>query len=173
MLTTTAPTESTTAVPDRPASIAGVRPSTSTLLSLALPLVGFAILYRHVIVKLVHDWATDDNYSHGFLIVPLALYLAWERRSSLKKLEPRPSPLGLLVVLASIMVLAAGTLGAELFLTRISMLGVLAGTIVFLYGWRHLRTLSFPVAFLILMIPLPALIFNEIAFPLQLLASRA
>jgi exosortase len=80
---------------------------------------------------------------------------------------------GLLIVLASVGVLAAGTLGAELFLTRVSMIGVLAGAIVFLYGWRHLTTLAFPVAFLLLMIPLPALIFNQIAFPLQLLASRA
>ena len=136
-------------------------------------LASFAILYRHVIVKLVHDWATDDNYSHGFLIVPIALYLAWERRQRLAELAPQPSVTGLLIVLASVAVLAAGTLGAELFLTRVSMIGVLAGAIVFLYGWRHLKTLAFPVAFLLLMIPLPALIFNQVAFPLQLLASRA
>jgi hypothetical protein len=34
----------------------------------------FAVLYHHVIVKLVHDWYTDENYSHGFLIVPIALF---------------------------------------------------------------------------------------------------
>ena len=136
-------------------------------------LTSFAILYRHVIVKLVHDWATDDNYSHGFLIVPLAWYLAWERRQRLSELAPRPSITGFLIVLASVGVLAAGTLGAELFLARVSMIGVLAGAIVFLYGWRHLKMLAFPVAFLLLMIPLPALIFNQVAFPLQLLASRA
>jgi exosortase len=136
-------------------------------------LASFAILYRHVIVKLVHDWATDDNYSHGFLIVPLAIYLASERRQRLSDLTPRPSATGLLVVLASVGVLAAGTLGAELFLTRVSMIGVLAGAIVFLCGWQHLKALAFPVAFLLLMIPLPALIFNQIALPLQLLASRA
>lgn len=140
---------------------------------LSLLLVGFAVLYRDVIVKLVHDWATDDNYSHGFLIVPLALYLAWERRHLLVGLDPQPRISGLAIVLGSVGVLAAGTLGAELFLTRVSILGLLAGSIVFLFGWRHLRVLAFPVAFLILMIPLPALIFNQIAFPLQLLASRA
>jgi exosortase len=133
---------------------------------------GFAVLYAHVFVKLVHDWATDDNYSHGFLIVPIALYFAWERRRVLAAQPPRPSWLGLPVVVGSIAVLATGTLGAELFLTRISIIGVLAGTVLFIGGWRHLRILALPLAFLLLMIPLPAIIFNRIAFPLQLLASR-
>jgi exosortase len=133
----------------------------------------FAFLYVDVITKLVRDWSTDDNYSHGFLIVPIALYLAWERRHVLMRLPLAPSLSGLLVVMASLAVLAAGTLGVELFLTRVSMIGVLAGAIVFLCGWAHLRALIFPVAFLILMVPLPAIIFNKITFPLQMLASQA
>jgi len=142
------------------------------LLALALVAAGFAVLYRDVVVKLVHDWGTDDNYSHGFLIVPIALYLMWERRGRLAEAVPRPSNLGLGVVLGSVAVLGAGVLGAELFLTRISILGVLTGVVLFLYGWQYLRILAFPLAFLLLMIPIPAIIFNQIAFPLQLLASR-
>lgn len=139
---------------------------------LALVGAAFAFLYRDVAAKLIHDWGEDQNYSHGFLIVPIALYLVWERRHRLAAAVPRPSWLGILLVAASIAVLAAGLLGAELFLTRVSMLGVIAGTILFLYGWQHLRILLFPVAFLLLMIPIPAIVFNQIAFPLQLLASK-
>jgi exosortase len=135
-------------------------------------LLSFGLLYREVLVKLVHDWLTDDNYSHGILIVPIALYLVWERRARLLGATPKPSALGLLVVLGSILTLMAGTLGAELFLTRISMIGIVFGTILFVLGWEHLRILLFPIAFLLLMIPLPAIIFNQIAFPLQLVASR-
>jgi exosortase len=142
------------------------------LIALALVAAGFAVLYRNVVFKLVHDWGTDDNYSHGFLIVPIALYLIWERRGRLAEAAPRPSNLGIVVILGSVAVLGAGILGAELFLTRISILGVLAGIVLFLYGWQHLRILGFPLAFLLLMIPIPAIIFNQIAFPLQLLASR-
>src|SRR5450759_3112744 len=142
------------------------------LLALALVAAGFAVLYRDVVFKLVHDWGTDDNYSHGFLIVPIALYLMWERRGRLAEAVRRPSNLGLVVVLGSVAVLGAGVLGAELFLTRISILGVLAGVVLFLYGWQYLRILAFPLGFLLLMIPIPAIIFNQIAFPLQLLASR-
>jgi exosortase D (VPLPA-CTERM-specific) len=138
----------------------------------AFLLAGFAILYWRVVAKLVFDWSHDENYSHGFLIVPIALYFAWERRARLAAAARHPNALGLLIILASLAVLATGVLGAELFLTRISMLGVLVGAILFLLGWRHLVLLSFPVAFLLLMIPIPAIVFNQIAFPLQLLASR-
>ena len=76
------------------------------------------------------------------------------------------------MVVGSIAVLLAGILGSELFLTRISILGTVAGSVLFLFGWQRLRVLAFPLAFLMLMIPLPAIIFNEIAFPPQLFASR-
>ncbi len=122
--------------------------------------------------KLIYDWIIDENYSHGFLIVPIALYFIWERRNRLKDAARVPSWLGLVVVLGSMAVLLAGILGSELFLTRISILGTLAGAILFLFGWKHLRILMLPIAFLLLMIPIPAIIFNQIAFPLQLLASR-
>jgi exosortase len=132
----------------------------------------FGVLYHHVIYKLVHDWYTDENYSHGFLIIPIALFFLWERRAKLKEVEIKPNSLGLIVVLGSMVILLAGILGSELFLTRISMLGTIAGAVLFLYGWNYLKILMLPICFLILMIPIPAIIFNQIAFPLQLLASR-
>jgi exosortase A len=132
----------------------------------------FVLLYWPVLRKLVYDWSTDENYSHGFLIVPLAAYLAWERRDRLRALPARPNTFGLLIVAGSLVMLVAGLLGAELFLTRISMLGMLVGGILFVLGWKHLKALLFPVGVLLLMIPIPAIIFNQILFPLQLLASR-
>jgi exosortase len=136
-------------------------------------LASFGILYWNVLAKLIHDWGTDDNYSHGFLVVPLAAYFAWERRKRLLAVPDTPSWAGLFIVSGSLLVLFAGVLGAELFLTRIALVGTLTGTIVFLLGWEHLRILAFPVAFVLLMIPIPSIIFNQIAFPLQLIASRA
>jgi len=132
----------------------------------------FGLLYRPVILKLVRDWGADENYSHGFLIVPLAAYLVWERRHALRALTPRPSAWGLAIVAGSLGVLLAGLLGAELFLSRIAMVGTLAGGVVFVLGWVHLKRLAFPLGVLLLMIPIPAIIFNQIVFPLQLLASR-
>jgi exosortase len=131
-----------------------------------------AWLYADVVATLVSDWAHDDNYSHGFLIPPLAGYFVWERRDRLAQVPIRPSLGGLFVVIGSLAVLVSGVLGIEFFLTRVSLVGVIAGTVLFVFGWQHLRILSFSLAFLLLMIPLPAIIFNQIAFPLQLFASR-
>jgi exosortase len=138
----------------------------------SLLVAGIVCTYAGVLSSLVRQWASDDNYSHGFIVLPLAALFAWERRAALRTAETRPSAWGAVVVAASLLLFLVGRLGAELFLTRISLVGVAAGAVLFVWGWRHLRILRLPLAFLLLMIPLPAILFNQIAFPLQLLASQ-
>jgi len=133
---------------------------------------GVLALYSGVLLGLARQWATDDNYSHGFFVLPLAVFFAWERRAALRTAVARPSLAGLILIAASLVLLLAGRLGSELFLTRVSLIGVLAGTVLYVWGREHLRVLAFPIAFLLLMVPLPAILFNKIALPLQLLASR-
>jgi exosortase len=129
-------------------------------------------LYQGVLWSLAGQWASDDNYSHGFLIVPIGLYCVWERRDLLRQIERHPHIGGLALVVLSLMVYAMGVLAAELFLTRVSMIGVIAGAILFVWGTAHVRALAFPLALLLLMIPLPTILFNQVALPLQLIASR-
>jgi exosortase len=133
----------------------------------------FILLYAQVLGRLVSDWATDDNYSHGFIVLPFAMYFAWERRQRLRAVALRPSWWGLCVTLGGLAMLVVGLLGAERFLTRVSLVVVLIGGLAFVRGWASVRVLAFPFAFLLLMIPIPAIVFNNIAFPLQLLASSA
>ncbi len=133
---------------------------------------GLIWMYWGILLSLGRQWASDDNYSHGFFVIPLAAFFVWERRAALALATNRPSWLGLAVIAMSLLLLVAGRLGAELFLTRISLIGVLAGITLFVWGWEHLRVVAFPIAFLLLMVPLPAIIFNKMAFPLQLLASQ-
>ncbi|PYR89978.1 MAG: exosortase [Acidobacteria bacterium] len=143
-----------------------------TVTALALVTLAATAVYLPVLSSLVSQWASDENYSHGFLIVPFAIYFAWAGRESLAAAPLGPSAAGLIIVCGSLILLIAGLFGAELFLARISLIGVLAGTVLFLFGSQHLRLLAFPIALLVLMVPLPALVFNQIAFPLQLFASR-
>lgn len=130
-----------------------------------------AVLYARVLVNLAANWQNDATYSHGWLVAPVAVALLWRQRDRLRLLPLEPSPAGLALLALSLAVYAAGTLGAELFLTRISLIGVLAGSLLFAAGWKHLRIAAFPLAFLIFMIPLPAVIFDRIAVELQLVAS--
>ena len=125
--------------------------------------------YALVLTKLGHDWWTDENYSHGLLIPFIIAYILWTQRQRLAREPVRPSALwGGLVVLFALFALWAGTAGAELFMQRISLVLILAGTIIYFWGFRLLRLLRL----LLLAIPIPSIIFNKIAFPLQLFASR-
>jgi exosortase len=135
-------------------------------------LAAMAMVYAPVVAGLVRQWADDENYSHGFLVAPIALWLMWRSRRALASLPVRPHGAGLAVAASGILLLAAGQFGAEMFLTRISLLIVFAGSVLYLAGPAHLRALAFPLVLLVLVIPLPALVMNRVSFPLQLLASR-
>jgi exosortase len=129
-------------------------------------------LYAPVLVPMVVQWWQDPDYSHGFVVPIFAGYLLYLRRNELRQISVAPTNFGYLVMLTAIGLLLAGSLGAELFVSRFSLLFLLAGMILFLAGWKMFRAVVFPLVFLGLMIPLPALIYNQITFPLQLLASR-
>ncbi|MGD0921445.1 MAG: exosortase A [Terriglobia bacterium] len=129
-------------------------------------------LYYRIAGMLILDWWKDPNFSHGFLIPVFSAFLVWQRRKQLALLRPKPSWFGLVVVAGSLMMLIVGVLGAEFFLSRSSFIFLVAGLVIYFLGWNYFRAMVFPWAFLFLMVPIPTIIFNQVAFPLQLLASR-
>ncbi|AFL89056.1 eight transmembrane protein EpsH, putative exosortase [Terriglobus roseus DSM 18391] len=139
----------------------------------ALTLFLLASLYFSVLVKLVHDWYILPDFSHGFLIPFFITYLVWSRKTELRQIVPAPSWSGLWLLLPGLALLLLGVLGSELFLARISFLFVAAGIIWFLCGRQMLLHLRLPLAVSLLAIPIPQVLFNQIALPLQLLASAA
>jgi len=129
-------------------------------------------LYASTIYHLVGQWWHDPNFSHGFFVPLFSAFVVWQERPRLARLQPQPSWWGLLLLAFGMVVLLVGRMGAELFLSRSSLLLVLAAIIVLFLGWNFFRVLLFPWAFLVLMIPIPAIVFNQVTFPLQLLASQ-
>jgi len=130
------------------------------------------MLYASVIKDLVLQWWTDPDYGHGFFVPLFAGYILWHERKRWTKTEIKPSNFGFVVMLGAIALLLLGSLGAELFTSRFSLLVLLAGMILFLAGWKLLRAVSFPLGYLMWMIPIPVIIYNQVTFPLQLIASR-
>jgi exosortase len=116
--------------------------------------IGFLICavaaYGPVAVKLARDWWNVSDYSHGLICAPLAVAIAFARRRELAETPRAPSTAGLVGAAAGLVLLALGTLGAELFLTRASLILFAASSVVFLFGWRHLRALVFPFALIAL-----------------------
>ena len=121
---------------------------------------------------MVSQWNNDDDMGHGFFVPLVALYVVWQMRAELLEIVPRPSWFGAVLLLWGAAQMAVGMLGAELFLQRTAFLVSVVGAILFLGGWPLLRALRFPLCMLLFMIPIPAVIYNQITFPLQLLASR-
>jgi exosortase len=126
-----------------------------------------------VLLKLGGDWWNDENYSHGLLIPFVIGYILWLERKRLSEAGTRPAAWwGAIGVGFSLLLLWAGTAGAELFAQRVSLVVILASVAVYFWGFRLLRLIAVPLSLLILSIPIPQIIFNRIAFPLQLFASR-
>ncbi|HEX4153987.1 MAG TPA: exosortase A [Acidobacteriaceae bacterium] len=141
-----------------------------------LPLILLAALivaiYYGVVAKLVYDWYSNPDFSHGFLVPLFSAFLIWKKRDALRQIPVKPSWAGVLLVVASIFTLFLGVYGAELFLSRLSLIMLFGGLIWTLAGRAFLRELRFPLLVLLLAVPLPAVIYNQITFPLQILASK-
>jgi len=141
-------------------------------LPIAVISVLLTALYYRIGVKLVVDWYNIADYSHGFLVPLFSLFLVWDRRRKLAETPVRPSWSGLPLVVLGLVILIFGVYGVDLFTSRVSFVILLTGLIWTFLGSAMLRQLRFPVLILLLAIPFPAIIFNQITFPLQLLASR-
>jgi exosortase len=131
-----------------------------------------AVLYYRVAIKLVYDWSTLQDYSHGPFVPLFAAFLVWDKRRAIRAIPIKQSWAGIPLVLFGIVVLILGVYGVELFTARISFIFLLTGIIWTLCGWAMVRELRFPLLVLVLAIPFPAIVFNQITFPLQLFASR-
>ncbi len=140
----------------------------------ALPIaVAILFAYATVLVKLSRDWWSDENYSHGLLIPFIIGYILWMQRDKFASTSIRPSFVwGGAAVVVGLLALWAGVAGAELYTQRMSLVLLLAGIVVYFWGFRLLQLALVPLSLLILAIPIPAIVFNKIAFPLQLFASR-
>jgi exosortase len=129
-------------------------------------------VYFTILARLVQQWSTDEDVGHGFFVPLVAGYIVWQRRDELLALRYRPSRWGWLVLAWGAAQSYLGSVGADLFLQRSAFLITIVGILLVLGGTPLLRALAFPLLLLPFMIPIPGLLYAEITFPLQLLASR-
>ena len=130
------------------------------------------IAYAPVLQRLILQWTYDEDMGHGFFVPVVAGYIAWQKRQEWRSEPASLSWWGLLLVAYGGFQLAVATLGAELFLARTAFVISVIGVVLTLGGWRLLRLLAFPLFLLFFMVPIPAIIYNQVTFPLQLLASQ-
>ena len=148
--------------------------SSFTLRAWQIAIIAAVILgmYLPILIDLVRDWYTDDNYSHGFLIIPISLWLVWRKREILRTIPLESSKWGIPIILVSLIIFILGTAGMEYFTARVSLISLMFGVTLYLAGARFAREIWFAFFFLLFLIPAPYIIYYSATFPLQLLGSK-
>ena len=146
--------------------------SSPTVFDVLVLLVPLACAWWFVVAALFGQWIDDPNYTHGLFVLPMALILAWRRREPVRAIEQKPSHAGLIVLAAAVVVYLLGILAAELFTMRVSFVTAVIGVVLATQGWGRTRALLFPLLFLLLMIPVPYVIYYKFTFPMQLWSSK-
>ncbi len=129
-------------------------------------------VYFPILRNMVHHWALVEDYQHGFIIAPLAIFFAYQRRWDLEDAVIKGSWLGLIPMFIGLTSLTIGRLGTELMTMRAGFVFTLIGLVLLILGREVFKILAFPLFFLFLMVPLPQSLVNTIAFPLQLIAAK-
>jgi exosortase len=132
---------------------------------------GLVLLNLPTLISMVKGWSQDDNYSHGFLIIPISVWLFWRERSKLV-FPATPSNSGLALFVVGSLFLVLGLAASELFTTRVALVMMLSGIALHYLGWPNFRKVWFPFFFLLFMIPVPATIYHSLTLPLQLFATK-
>lgn len=144
--------------------------SGSIALPLTLALLAGGFLFWEPAYTLVRDWLTDPNASYGLLLGPLALFLGVRAgRAPGARSEPA---LATVVLTAAVFLRWGSDLAAELFTMRFSMLLAFVAVVLYVGGRPQLRRSWLAVSLLFLSIPLPAVVVQTLALPLQFQASR-
>lgn len=153
-------------------NIEAIKSHRKTIILITL-LAGFFILaYLPVWKGLITMWLNSDDYSHGFFIIPISIYVVWRKREILNNVKPSLSWWGLPFVIFSILLYLFAHFTEILTLVSFSMLLLFSAMIIYFYGLRMFRELLFPLVFLLFMIPIPAQIYSQMTIPLQLLVTK-
>ncbi|MDO8479294.1 MAG: exosortase [Candidatus Rokubacteria bacterium] len=129
-------------------------------------------LYARVLPVWLADLWDDPTYSHVYIVPIISGFVMWQRRRHLATLPIRGSWRGVPLILAGVAALIVGDIGAETFLMRSSLIVILAGLVLFHFGWAMLRALAFPLGFFLFLVPMPAIFFYAMTARLQNLAAE-
>jgi exosortase len=150
----------------------GSCPAQFPLVEMAWFLVLLALLFFPVLSTMVKEWATLEEMGHGFFVPLVAGYMVWNDRERILAQPVKPCPAASLLLIWAFFQMILGFLGADFFVARIAFLIALIGVVWTLAGTAVLRTLLFPLFVLLFMIRIPLFVYQQMTFPLQILASK-
>ncbi len=135
-------------------------------------LAGAASIFAPVVLGLARQWYEDPNAAYGLLVVLAAAVAARRCWPHVLGLHGGGSHWGIAGLAAAAALYVVGTLAADVFLLRLSLIGFISGALWFICGTAHLRAMAVPLVLLLVSIPLPSAVVTELTLPLQLAASQ-
>lgn len=127
------------------------------------------IFYYNTFVWLIESWLNNIYYSHGFLILIISAYLIYRTRKELINIEKKQSQTGLILFITGLIIQNVATLFTIRFLSGLSLIIVIFGTVLYLFGWEFTKKVSFPISLLLLAIPIPFI--DMVAPPAQTISA--
>lgn len=129
------------------------------------------ILYCPVFWQLYRQrWETID-YTHAYFILPISLWLVWRKRSALRELmqsaKLKSGFLGLPILILSILMFIFGWRQDYLFISTLSLIPTLYGLAIYLYGTPMAKSLTFPILYLLLLVPPPLGVLDNVTLPMR------
>jgi len=122
---------------------------------------------------MIDRWmAHESYYGHGFLVPIVSLVIAWQRRDVLKKIRISSDQAGLWIAVGGLLVNIVCAALKVYFLSGFSFVAVIYGLILFFFGKEMTHNLTFPILFLLAMIPLPLVIIGNLTVKLKLFAAQ-
>jgi exosortase len=149
-----------------------IAPERRSWLWLLLLAACFFIAYFPVWESLISTWYSNDDYSHGFLVLPIFFYMTWRNRDDLMTAPIRSTRWGLVLVILALLLYGVGRIGEIQTMASFSMVLVLAAVTLYLYGWHFFKLMAYPLFILLFMIPVPSQIYSTLTIPLQLFVSK-
>lgn len=142
------------------------------ILQVLLIISSFLILYAHTIMEMIKNWSRDDNFSHGFLIPFVSAFMIWQKRDDLAQQNKVHDSWGIFIIFFAMLAHILGSISAETFSMRASIIICIVGITIYIWGFKVFMTIFIPTLYLFFMIPIPKILWNQISFPLQLLAAK-
>jgi len=133
----------------------------------------FWYLFHNEIDSIIHKWLTDSSWSHGFLIPLFSLYFINQRKNEILNLQTKPNYLGLLFLICGIAFYPINIVHFQYgYFRPIGMIATLGAVVLFLGGWRLVKYMWLPVAFLVFAVPLPTRYYVKLTIPMRQLAAE-
>jgi len=141
-------------------------------LFLAILILTFIFAFFPAWKNLTLAWTNSEEYSHGFLIIPIALYIGWRKKADLASKGIKPSNWGIALIVFSLFCYLFAHFAEISTLSSLSIVLSLTGIVLYLFGFLILKELLFPIFLLLFMIPIPSQIYSSLTIPLQLFVSK-